>query len=99
MGLSADSTMSDDPSTTSSEDREIETDRMTEHSSVVLRSLSFDDSFSSSHFSMPCWSSDTLELLDRAMVENFKCRIMNMDDGTKFIVDEHGHDDILGESI
>ena len=49
--------------------------------------------------SISCWFNDTLELLDRAMVENFKCRIMNMDDGTKFIVDEHGHDDILGESI
>ena len=45
---------------------------------------------------MSCWSSDTLELLDRAMMENFKCRIKKLDDGTKFIVDEHGQDDISG---
>ena len=40
--------------------------------------------------SMSCWFNDTLELLDRAMVDNFKCKIMNFDDGIKFIVDEHG---------
>ena len=55
--------------------------------------------FHQANSSMSCWSSDTLELLDRAMMENFKCRIMNLDDGTEFIVDEHGQDDILGESI
>ncbi|XP_050236504.1 uncharacterized WD repeat-containing protein C3H5.08c-like isoform X2 [Mercurialis annua] len=97
MGLNA-ANVSDDRGNLFSRDTEIETNRMTKvtkHSGAVLRSSSFADRFSSSHSSMSCWSNDTLELLHRAMEDNFGCRIRNLDDGTEFIVDELGEDGIL----
>ncbi|KAJ9188169.1 hypothetical protein P3X46_003558 [Hevea brasiliensis] len=94
MGLNVDETRVD-PGNTSSQEAEVETDRMTEHSGTVLRSSNFDDRFSSNHSSMSCCSSDT-DLIDVVLEENFICRIRNLDDGTEFIVDEHGHDGLSG---
>ncbi|XP_043812819.1 WD repeat-containing protein 44 isoform X4 [Manihot esculenta] len=90
MGLNFDETTRDDPGNPSSQETEVQTDRMTEHGGAVLRSSNFDDRFSSSHSSMSCCSSDTLDLLDGVLEENFMYRIRNLDDGTEFIVDEDG---------
>ncbi|XP_037496216.1 uncharacterized protein LOC105642821 isoform X2 [Jatropha curcas] len=96
MGFNVDETVAHDPVNACSQEGEVETDRMTEHSGSVLRSSSFDDRFSSSHSSMSCWSSNTLELLDGALEENFECRIRNLDNGSEFIVDELGQDVMSG---
>ncbi|XP_048334954.2 uncharacterized protein LOC107423670 isoform X7 [Ziziphus jujuba] len=97
MGLGEKKIVGEDPEITSSDELEVDTDRITEYSysGAVLGSSRFDDRFSSSHSSMSCRSTDARELLDRAFEENFNCRIRNLDDGTEFIVDEMGEDGML----
>ncbi|KAF9669094.1 hypothetical protein SADUNF_Sadunf14G0072100 [Salix dunnii] len=86
MGLDADQTGSDDPGNATSNEVEVQTDRIVEHSGAVLGSYSFDDRFSSSRSSMSCWSNDTQELLDGALEDG--CRIRNLDNGAEFILDK-----------
>lgn len=76
------------------EEKTGDSDRIMEHSGAVLRSSSRDFSLSSQS-SISCCSSETQELLDRALDENLVCRIKNLDDGSEFIVDELGQDGLL----
>ncbi|KAI9182410.1 hypothetical protein LWI28_025079 [Acer negundo] len=98
MGLGGDQAVREDLSggNSSRDEVEVDTDRLTNHSEAVLRSMSFDDGVLSSQSPLSCWSSDARELFDGAMEENFVCRFKNLDDGTEFIVDELGQDGILG---
>ncbi|CAK7348688.1 unnamed protein product [Dovyalis caffra] len=96
MGLDVDQTGRSDPGDASSNEVEVETDRIVEDSGAVLRSYSFDDGFSSSHSSMSCWSNDAKELLDGALKEDFVCRIRNLDSGAEFILDELQQDGMSG---
>lgn len=96
MGLDVNQAGKGDPGNTSSNEVEVETDRIMEHSDAVLRSYSLDDGLSSSQSSMSSWSNDAQELLDGAMEENFLCRIRNLDNGTEFILDELRQDGMSG---
>ncbi|KAJ6729614.1 hypothetical protein OIU85_020516 [Salix viminalis] len=96
MGLDVDHEGKGDPGYTSSNEVEVETDRIMEHSDAVLRSRSLDDGPSSSQSSMSSWSNDAQELLDGAMEENLVFRIGNLDNGTEFIPDELRLDDKSG---
>ncbi|KAJ9171534.1 hypothetical protein P3X46_014890 [Hevea brasiliensis] len=81
MGMNVDETMRDDYGNASAQEVEI---------------AKFADRFSSSHSSLSCWSSDTLDLLDGTLEENFLRRIRNLDDGTEFILYEHWQDGLSG---
>ncbi|KAJ8900649.1 hypothetical protein K2173_025426 [Erythroxylum novogranatense] len=77
MGLSVDQNVGVDSCNEPSSELEVETDRMTEDSSAVLGSSSFEESSSLSLSSE--WSNDA---------EVLSGRIRNLDNGTEFIVDE-----------
>ncbi|XWS76852.1 hypothetical protein CRYUN_Cryun01aG0213400 [Craigia yunnanensis] len=92
MSLRVDQSVSEGPSNMCCDEIEVETDRIMKKSEAVLGSSSFDEGFSSSKSSMSCWSSDSRELLNGALDDNFVCRIKNLDDGTEFVVDELSQD-------
>ncbi|KAJ6390670.1 hypothetical protein OIU77_024809 [Salix suchowensis] len=96
MGLDVDHEGRGDPGYTSSNEVEVETDRIMEHSDAVLRSCSLDDGPSSSQSSVSSLSNDAQELLDGAMEESLLFRIGNLNNGTEFIPDELRLDDKSG---
>ncbi|OVA14741.1 WD40 repeat [Macleaya cordata] len=96
MGLGLDQTKKEDSDDLFGDKFSIDTDRITENGGAVLRNADFEGGFLSSRSSMSYWSNDSRDLsTERALEENFVCRIRNLDDGTEYIVDELGQDGML----
>ncbi|KAL7230047.1 hypothetical protein ACSBR2_008565 [Camellia fascicularis] len=87
-GLNSDQMVSENQVVECSDLREEEIDRITKDSGAVLRTLSFEDEFTSSRSSMSSWANDVFDVPEE--FGSNVCRIGNLGSGTVCSVDELG---------